>query len=142
MEPRGFGGWLILLVIGQILGIFRILKMIFDDLDLYREVKPQAVLAVHAELGLNIAFLILAVVTAVAMFRKLRLFPTLWIYQGVAAVLLPILDGAVVSAFLNVSLYSIVDATAGAQIVGTAIAVTLWTWYLRVSVRVRNTFVN
>ena len=76
------------------------------------------------------------------MFRKLRLFPTLWIYQGVAAVLLPILDGAVVSAFLNVSLYSIVDATAGAQIVGTAIAVTLWTWYLRVSVRVRNTFVN
>jgi hypothetical protein len=56
--------------------------------------------------------------------------------------LVPILDGALASALLNVSLYSIIDAQVGAQIVGTAIAVVLWTWYLRVSVRVRNTFVN
>ncbi len=142
MEPRGLGGWLILLVIGQILGMFRVLKVIFDDMDLYREVRPEAVAAIHAELGLNVAFLILAVVTTVAMFRKLRLFPTLWIYQGLAAILLPILDVALASALLHVAPFSVLDASVGGQIVGTAIAVALWTWYLRVSVRVRNTFVN
>jgi uncharacterized membrane protein len=135
-------GWLILLVIGQVLGIFRVLKSIFDDIDLYKEVNPSAVVAVHAELGLNVAFLILVIVTAVAMFRRLRSFPTLWIYQGIAAILVPILDGALASALLNVPLYSVIDAQVGAQIVATAIAVVLWTWYLRVSVRVRNTFVN
>lgn len=76
------------------------------------------------------------------MFRRLRSFPTLWIYQGIAAVLVPILDGVLVSVLLGVPLDGVIDAQSWGQIIATAIALVLWSWYLRVSVRVNNTFVN
>jgi hypothetical protein len=141
-EPRGLGGWLVLLVLGQILGIFRVLKAITDDIDLLKDATPQVHAAVVAELTLNAAFLALVAYVTVMMFRQSRAFPGLWKIQAVAAILVPIADAVLVTNLLNVPIARVLDEQAIGQLIGMAIAIGIWAWYLTVSKRVRNTFVK
>jgi hypothetical protein len=138
--PKGLGGWLILLMLGQFGSILRVGKAAIDDLGLYQQ--TDRVGAVNAELVLNLLLLALIIYVTVAMLRTKRSFPTLWIGQGVAAVLVPWVDILMIAAFLGVNPAQLVEGSDVAQSVGAVIAVSLWSWYLRASVRVKNTFVN
>ena len=139
-RPKGLGGWLILLALGQIGSIVRVLKSILDDIGLYKQTDRTA--AVDAELALNCLLILIVICVTVTMFRKKRSFPTLWICQGVAAILVPWIDIVLVAAILDLPIRDLVDGRDIAQSVGGIVAVVLWSWYLRVSVRVKNTFVN
>lgn len=143
-EPSGLGGWLILMMIGQVGGILRVLKSVVDDIELFKtpNLTSDGELAIYVELALNVALLALVVVTTVMMLRKSRSFPSLWMCQGAAAILLPFVDAALVASILKIEVSQVLDEKTIAQTIGSAIAVGLWIWYLKVSVRVRNTFVN
>ncbi len=143
-EPSGLGGWLILMMIGQVGGILRVLKSVVDDIELFKtpNLTSDGELAIYVELALNVALLALVVVTTVRMLRKSRSFPSLWMCQGAAAILLPFVDAALVASILKIEVSQVLDEKTIAQTIGSAIAVGLWIWYLKVSVRVRNTFVN
>jgi hypothetical protein len=138
--PKGLGGWLILLMLGQFGSILRVGKSAVDDLVLYQQ--TDRVGAVSAEVALNLLLLALVIYVTVTMLRTKRSFPTLWIWQGVAAILVPWIDILMVAALLGVGPGQLVDASDVAHLVGAVIGVGLWSWYLRVSVRVKNTFVN
>ena len=143
-EPSGLRGWLVLMVIGQVGGVLRFLKSIMDDIDLFKtpNVTSDGEVAIYVELALNVAVLALVVVTTVMMFRKSRWFPSLWIWQGAAAVSLPFVDAILVANILKIQVSQVLDEKTIGQAIGSAIAVGIWIWYLRVSMRVRNTFVN
>ncbi|MBV8193210.1 MAG: DUF2569 family protein [Alphaproteobacteria bacterium] len=138
--PKGLGGWLILLMLGQFGSIVRVGKAAVDDLNLFQQ--TDRVGAVSAEVALNLLLLAFIIYVAVAMLRTKRSFPTLWIWQGVAAILVPWIDILMVAALLGVGPGQLVDSSDLAHTVGAVIAVGLWSWYLQVSVRVKNTFVN
>jgi hypothetical protein len=138
--PKGLGGWLILLMLGQIGSILRVLKSVADDVSLYKSVDRVA--AINAELILNLLLLAIVVYVTVAMFRTKRSFPKLWICQGVVAILVPWIDILMVAALLGLSADQLVDGKDIAQTFGGIVGVSLWSWYLNVSVRVKNTFVN
>lgn len=140
VEPRGIGGWLILIVIGQIVGILRLLKAIVDDLDVYKQLPERLHWVVTFELVLNATFLAFVVYVTTIMFRELRSFPKLWIGQAVAAILLPLIDAFVVLSATNVAAGPVLIQLG--QVVPMAIAAGIWTWYMLVSKRVRNTFVK
>lgn len=142
VEPRGLGGWLVFLVIGQIGGILRVLKAIVEDIDLLGQAVPNTKAAVIAELTLNVAFLGLVIYVTVSMFRELRTFPTLWKVQATAAVLVPLLDAVLVAGLLNLPIGKVLEEGMIGQLIGMVIAIAIWTWYLSVSKRVRNTFVK
>jgi hypothetical protein len=139
---NGLGGWLVLVVIGQVAIFIKQLKGIVDDINVYKDVTERGIKAVNVELGLNTAMLLFTIVVTVTMFRKQRLFPGLWILQGVAVVFLPLLDTLIVSNILGSSFGSVWDEKDTSQLISSCITVSLWTWYLNKSVRVENTFVN
>ncbi|MDP2332155.1 MAG: DUF2569 family protein [Reyranella sp.] len=140
VEPRGLGGWLILIVIGQIVGALRVLKAIIDDLDVYNQLPKNLHWVVTFELVLNAAFLAFVVYVTTIMFRELRSFPRLWIAQAVAAILLPLIDAFVVVSATSVPAGPVL--TQLGQVIPMAIAAGIWTWYMLVSKRVRNTFIK
>ncbi|MBM3646116.1 MAG: DUF2569 family protein [Alphaproteobacteria bacterium] len=135
----GLGGWLALFVIGQVLGLFRGLASLLETVRLYDKADPKLV---NVEVAMMVALLAFSVYVTIALFRKWRSFPVLWIYQGLAVVLFYWLAALILSGMMNVSFAKFVDEAEIGRSIGTAIGVALWAWYLRVSVRVRNTFVN
>lgn len=85
-EPRGIGGWLIVVAIGQVVGLLRtfvVLGQYYLDAE-NLNVFEQFPLAMYGELVLNIGLLLLAVTTAALFFRKSRYFPRLFICELVA----------------------------------------------------------
>lgn len=140
--PSGLGGWLIILVFGQISGLLKVLVSITEDIDYYKTMPPQAHLAVHIELALNVAYFALLVWTTIAMFRTKRNFPALWKACAIATVLMSPVEAVAVAGVLHVPVSSILDEKAIAQLIPLSIAGAIWWWYLTVSIRVKNTFVN
>ncbi len=143
-EPVGFGGWLILVVIGQTLAPLRTLGELGRSTSGYENLMmlPNGRATVYIEVALLLAFAAFQVVVAVAMYRKRRSFPTLFLYQWFAIPGLFILDMLLVSALLGVGVNALMDAEEIGSVSGTFIATGLWVWYIFKSVRVRNTFVH
>lgn len=137
--PQGFSGWLLLLAFGQVVGPLRILGSIYDDIAVYATFKSPAVIA---ELGLNVVFLLFWLFVTIAMFRKWRSFPSLWTYQWLMALLVPWVDIVMVGAMQNQPLQQLITPRDIVQTIVASIVGGMWLWYLRVSVRVKNTFVT
>lgn len=138
---EGFGGWLILPMIGVCLAPVRTLAEGATLLASYGPVLalPNGKAVVAIEVALNLFLLALQIVTLVAMFGRRSTFPKLFRWLWIASMVLPILDIAAVSAFLGVSPTALLDADM-ARVAVAAVVMGLWVWYMQASVRVKNTF--
>jgi hypothetical protein len=148
-QPRkleGLGGWLILFAVGSILTPIKTISNVVNDLTAPGIAQAFQVNPVLMDglAALDVAAILLTLVTAWAFFAKKAVWPPLYIVTMLAFVLIPVLGGCwtamwgVLPAAKAFGLYG--DAIA--QGIGAAIPSALWIWYLKTSVRVRNTFVR
>jgi uncharacterized protein DUF2569 len=139
---RGLGGWLALLVIGQMASLLRLVKAVADDVSALgtRHLPAMAKTSIYFELALNLVMLALVVMATVMMFQKRRLFPTLWKVQAATNLVLSLIGLVVISVLLNVKLEYL--GLSLAQLAFGAVWLIAWTSYLGASERVKNTFVN
>jgi hypothetical protein len=144
IELSGFGGWLLLLAIGQTLAPLRTLSILAQSADGYSALQdssvPNATLAIFAEVGLLIGFVAFQLFIIVSMYRKRHFFPRLFFYQWIAGVCIPIADWMLVSALFHIPLSSLVTTRDVIGVLGAGLIVGIWVWYVARSVRVRNTF--
>jgi len=123
----------VLVGFGLLTGAGKVVLSIIEDLDYYKTFPPQSYIAVHIELALNVALFGLVIWTIIEFFRERR---------SSAAVLVPVIDGVLVAAVLNIPLGQVYAEKEIGQTVAALIAVAIWWWYMNVSVRVKNTFVK
>jgi hypothetical protein len=142
-EPKGFGGWLLLLAFGVCLSPLRTLVDFVQALGDYGRAwtVPNGQTLVLFEVAINLALIALEVATMVAMLNRYRAFIKLFIWLWGVAFVLPLVD-MVVTALL----FPQVPSDEFVAEVGRTLLVTfvrgLWVWYLVSSVRVKNTFTN
>ena len=138
---EGFGGWLILPMIGVCLSPIRTLADAATSLASYGPVLelPNGKAVVAIEVALNLILLAVQIVTLVAMFGRRATFPRLFTWVWITAIVLPLLDMVAVSTLLGVPLAALLDADM-ARVAMAAVVMGLWVWYMHASVRVKNTF--
>lgn len=148
-EPSGIGGWLILIAIGQILGGLRLLASLAQY---YRSIDSQLwrdyPFALSVEAVLNLLLLAIMVVTTVFFFTKSHQFPTFFIMQYVASILLYPLDLGVVALAINAQtgqpisfiLEQMINPKEVGQWLALPISAAIWIPYILRSKRVANTF--
>jgi hypothetical protein len=142
-EPKGFGGWLLLLAFGVCLSPLRTLVDFVQAFGDYGRAwtVPNGQTLVLFEVAINLALIALEVATMVAMLNRYRAFIKLFIWLWGVAFVLPLVD-MVVTALL----FPQVPSDEFVAEVGRTLLVTfirgLWVWYLVSSVRVKNTFTN
>ncbi|WP_085025243.1 DUF2569 family protein [Ensifer aridi] len=142
--PIGFGGWLMLLAIGQTLAPLRTLVETANGMEAYGEYEsvPGGQLVATGEPALNFAFLALQVVVLWSMLKKNKSFPQLFLYQWIAIPVVVVLDILLVSAALGIGVNQLLTQDVVSPAIASFIGTGLWTLYVFKSVRVRNTFVN
>jgi hypothetical protein len=141
--PKGLGGWLILMILNQARAFYSAGQTIFENVRLLdRLPQGKAMDLVYAELLLVSAVFALVAWTTIALFRTKRNFPNLWKATSVATILFAIVDTAMVSLVLGLSIERVMDAEATVRFVGLLIWTCIWWLYLDKSVRVKNTFTN
>jgi hypothetical protein len=141
--PEGFGGWLLLIAIGQWLGVFWGLVQLLLELPGYASQLSDPALrrAVIGEAGLEIALLAFMLYTTVMMSMKRREFPTLFRLQLALVVVIPLLSTWWISRSTGKPLEGLeYTATAVTAVVG-VIGASLSILYSLRSQRVRNTFI-
>ena len=143
MALVGFGGWLLLLAIGQTLAPLRtvaetgkILQETYDQLMLF----PNGQVVVYGEVAITAAFVSLQLVTIVLMYRKSRLFRPFFVCQWLTIPVVFVLELLLVSIALDLPVSQLLAVAEPAQMLAGFIVSGLWVWYLFKSVRVRNTF--
>ncbi len=141
---EGIGGWLILVAIGQVLGILRSLAEFGKSLPDYEKHwnNPLMQKAIIGEIGLSAVMFAFMVFTAIMMGQKRRIFPTLFRIELVLFAVMPLLNLFWVSQALGVSLEKLGYETVAGQSIGIAVGAAVWIAYSLRSVRVRNTFVH
>jgi hypothetical protein len=142
-QPEGFGGWLLLVAIGQWLGLFRELVEFIWALPtwLAQWSDPALQRAMVGEAGLSLGLLAFMLYTAIAMSMKRSEFPTLFRIELALYVVVPLLS----IWWVSKSTATPVDKATYAGIVVEAIVSTIGAsisiLYSLRSARVRNTFV-
>ncbi|RWD98376.1 DUF2569 family protein [Mesorhizobium sp.] len=138
----GFGGWLMLLAIGQALSPFRTLGELFSSSEGYQQLMPLAngPLAVCGEIVLLLAFAVLQVVVLFAMLRRSPSFKRLFLYQWIAIPVVFILDAVWTSTVLGVPMSQVLARDALVAPIASFVVTGIWVAYVYKSVRVRNTF--
>ncbi len=136
-EPTGFGGWLILPVLGTfiapVLFIFGILK----DASIYGQLNA------HFRMIANVEMTIFAVLAAVAccaiyfMLKKSAVYPKIYIGIMVANVASSLTVIALMGGFGAMGIQPFVS-----DLTRSVMAAVIWIPYMLVSKRVQNTFVN
>ena len=134
-EPAGLGGWLVPLLLFQLLSLMSAMVNTIGSLGVGPDGKSAS--PDYPELVIVLAWFVLLAATTLALLGKHRLFPLLWKTQVVIFVPLAIL-GAV--AYARAPTGELLDqiATAGA-VVAAIVLVVSWR-YMSVSRRVKNTF--
>ncbi|MBZ9740403.1 MULTISPECIES: DUF2569 family protein [unclassified Mesorhizobium] len=139
----GFGGWLMLLAIGQTLSPLRTVADLANSIEGYQQLMPlpNGPLAVYGEVALNLAFLAIQLSVLVFMLRRSRHFPRLFLLQWLAIPAVFILDTILISSALDVPLSQVLAGGDGLVAPIISVVVTgLWVAYVFKSIRVRNTF--
>ncbi|QND64935.1 DUF2569 family protein [Mesorhizobium loti] len=138
----GFGGWLMLLAIGQTLSPLRTLADFANSADGYQQLMTlsNGPLAVYGELALNLAFLALQLVVLVSMLRRSHRFPQLFLLQWLAIPVVFVLDTIWVASVLGVPVSLVLAGDALVAPIASFVLTGLWVAYVYNSVRVRNTF--
>lgn len=141
-DPVGFGGWLMLLAIGQALSPLRTLAAMGSSSDSYNQLMlvPNGPMVAYGEIALLLAFLVLQLVVVVAMLRRSPWFKQLFLAQWLAIPVVFILDAALVSTVFGVPVGQVVTGNAIATSIASFVLAGLWAAYVYRSVRVRNTF--
>lgn len=141
---EGIGGWLILVAIGQVLGIFRALAEFGKSLPDYEKHWSNPLLknAIIGEVGLSAGMFAFMIYTAIMMGQKRRIFPTLFRVELVLFAVIPLLNLFWVSYAIGASFEKLGYETVIGQSIGIAIGAAVWIAYTLKSVRVRNTFVH
>jgi hypothetical protein len=146
-QLSGIAGWLILIAIGQVVGV---LKLLGSLAQYYGDVDPklfqQFPVTVWGEAALNIGFVALAIYTAVLFFRKSSKFPKFFIYEWMFVIFIPLVDMVWIA--LTLSLYTgrpfaefaELDPQTVGQSIGAMIGAAVWITYIKKSRRVANTF--
>jgi hypothetical protein len=142
--PSGFGGWLMLLAIGQLLAPLRTLAGTMKSMDTYAQLNSVAGghLVANGEMALNLASMGLQVAVVWLMFKKSRLFPRLFFYQWLSIPVVLVVDILLVSVVLKIGINELLTDTVVAPSLGAFLGTGLWMLYLSKSVRVRNTFIR
>ncbi|TPM41780.1 DUF2569 family protein [Mesorhizobium sp. B2-3-4] len=139
----GFGGWLMLLAIGQTLSPLRTIADLANSIEGYQQLMPlpNGPVAVYGEVALNLAFLALQLVVLVFMLRRSRRFPRLFLLQWLSIPVVFILDTILIASVLDVPLnQALAGGDALAAPIISLVVTGLWVAYVFKSVRVRNTF--
>ena len=149
-ELSGIGGWLILIAIGQLVGPLKFLGSLAPyysnpDVEALRINFP---IVFFIEAVLNASFLVIMVVTTVFFFTKSRWFPTFFIFEYAAAILVGPLDVAVSA--LGLSIYTgrpisffaeqMLTPKEVGQWIPALVSAAVWIPYILNSKRVANTF--
>jgi hypothetical protein len=142
-QPSGFRGWLLLLAIivclGPVRSIVNVIMAIGDVRAALQLPNAKFVLAYGA--AMDIAYFTLQIVVIVVMLRRrstfVRWFTGLWL----ATLFLPAVDLLVLMAAVKVPPAWIFDASQLRPFL-VGVSMSLWVWYVHVSVRVKNTFTN
>lgn len=138
----GFGGWLMLLAIGQTLSPLRTLADFANSADGYQQLMTfsNGPLAVYGEVALNLAFLALQLVVIVSMLRRSHRFPQLFLLQWLAIPVVFALDTIWIASILGVPVSQVLAGDALAAPIASFVGTGIWVAYVCRSVRVRNTF--
>jgi len=138
----GFGGWLILVVIGQTLAPFATVIQELTSLPDYRELMqlPNGPVVVYGEVALAVALLAVQIMAVAAMYRRSRNYPQIYLCQWIATILAVIGDIVLVSEVLHIPASRIMEGMNIGRTVGHILYSGLWVIYMFSSVRVRNTF--
>ena len=138
----GFGGWLMLLAIGQTLSPLRTLADLANSVEGYQQLMTvsNGPLAVYGELALNLAFLTLQLIVLVSMLRRSHRFPQLFLCQWLAIPVVFILDTIWIASILGVPSNQVVAGDALVAPIASFVGTGIWVAYVYRSVRVRNTF--
>ena len=149
LKPKltGLGGWLAIVVIGQIVGILRLLSAMaqyFATLD--HQVLAEFPAIIWGEAALNAAVLCLAIYTTILLLRRSRPFPRFFTLQMIAIILMPFLDHLWAASMIwlwtgdPVSQLLTLDESETRQLIQAVVGAMVWIPYIRRSRRVRNTF--
>jgi hypothetical protein len=147
-EPRGIGGWLLLVAFGQVVGLLRLLVALgqtYFDPDA-RKGFEQFPWATYGELASLLALTLLAIPTAILFFRKSSYFPRFFICELVAAFVVPALSAVWTAFTLSAQLggpvgeFLVLEPQEMAQFALTGITALIWIPYALKSRRLRNTF--
>jgi hypothetical protein len=149
-EPRGIGGWLLVVAFGQVVGPLQLIVALgqyyLDPENL--KVFGQFPLAMYGELAMNAGMLLLAVITAVLFFRKSRYFPRFFIAELLAVIGLAVLSTVWVAfAFSSqrgvpISEFLVVERQDVLQFCSAVVVALIWIPYILKSRRVKNTFID
>lgn len=142
--PKGIGGWLILLAVGEILAPLQAFTgMIMEYSGLPDGAIARLPVAFAGDLLIRIAMLGLFVWSAWLFFTKRAEFPRIFIIATVAAFVSPIVLGIWVTLTSGVNTLANIPTPGflGPYLFGIAVAM-IWITYVLKSVRVKNTFVR
>ena len=142
-RPEGFGGWLLLIAIGQWLGVFGGAVQFLLGLSDYasRWSDPLTRRGVVGEAGLELALLALMLYVAIMMSMKRRVFPTLFRIQLALVVVVPLLSTWWTSSSAGRPIEGLEFTGTAVQAVVGVIGASLSILYSLRSERVRNTFI-
>lgn len=130
------------MAIGVTIAPLRTLSEISKNVESYGQLMaiPNGPATVYVEVGLFLALLVLQVIVAVALYKKKRTFPRLYMYQWIAAPVIVLIDVLAISYFLKVAPGDLLTVDAVVPVLASFAFGAIWVWYLSASVRVRNTF--
>lgn len=140
--PRGIGGWLILMAIGQVTGPFYILSGMFKEWSsLPAGIAAQYPTAVLGDYGMRIAYTIFLVYVAYLFFNKRVEFPRMFVWTYAISLAIPFAIGIWVSTTSAINtLPNLATSDFIYPYLGTIVVGGIWTAYVLNSRRVRNTF--
>ena len=138
----GFGGWLMLLAIGQALSPLRTLADFANSADGYQRLMTlsNGPLAVYGEVALNLGFLALQLIVLVSMLRRSLRFPQLFLLQWLAIPVVFVLDTIWIALILGVPVNQVLAGDALVAPIASFVGTGIWVAYVYKSIRVRNTF--
>jgi hypothetical protein len=138
----GFGGWLLLLAIGQTLSPLRTLAEFGSSIEGYQQLMtvPNGTLATYGEIALLLAFLVLELVVVIAMLRRSPRFKKLFLLQWIAIPVVFVVDIIWISALIKVPVSQILAGDTLVKPLVSFVVTGIWVAYVYNSVRVRNTF--
>lgn len=146
-ELTGLGGWLGLLVFGQVMGILKFVVAMgqyYSALD--AQLWTRFPTAMWGEVAMNAGLMWLFVYTAVLLFRHSRHFPRFLILQFVAVICTPLIAGLWAGLMIGLVVgkpildFMTLDEKESAQVGAAIIGATIWIPYILRSRRARNTF--
>lgn len=148
-KPWEFGGWLFLLGFGITISPLRILSDIFNTYptmftdgtleDVIENASFAFISLVATEFIANIIFVILSLVLVFLFYKKKSIFPKWYLITAIATLSFIVIDNLIISSMFPEIEFMTVDTIK--VITGGLIALLVWSPYLFISERSKNTFI-